>query len=114
MAVLLPVVEPLIEDFKAEREIAYATPRLSLAPQISRLRDLFGKANELREWPDSSCGYRLREKVIAAEEFDLDVLKGFLSGIPAPRHSGLWASANKELAEMQSLVTATRAGALRP
>lgn len=108
MAELLPAAEPLIEDFKDEREVARSTPRLSLAPQIARLRDLNRKAKELR-WPDSTCGYRLQEKVLAAEENDIDVFTDFLGEREIYPRRDLWPAVIKELAEMQSLVVATGA-----
>lgn len=108
MAEVLPAAEPLIEDFRSEREIARSTPRLSLASQITRLRDLYRRTREL-PWPDRSCAYRLEEKVLAAEENDLDVFTDFMGQRSIYPTRGLWPAVNKELAEMQSLVIATGA-----
>jgi hypothetical protein len=107
LAILIPRVEPLIEDFKAEREIGGSTPRLSLAPQITRLRDLYHKARDLRYWPDEGCGYRLREKVLTAEQYDIDMFSDFIDERAIYPRPDLWRAVDKELAELRSLIIAT-------
>jgi hypothetical protein len=73
---------------------AFATPRISLGPMIARMRDVFKKTKVLEEWPELVCGYALREKLRAAEEYDIEAIVEFQGQRPIRRRPELWQDAN--------------------
>lgn len=110
-AALLTKVDPLIIDFQEERRTAISTPRMSLASEIAKLRAIRRSTLELSEWPEESCGIRLREKLAAAEDFDVKRLERFMSGAndPSAKESKeLWSDSQFQLKALRELVAATK------
>ncbi len=108
---LLPQVEPLVQEFKDERRTALATSRISLGPLVARLEDVQRKTRRLEEWPESLCGYALREKLDAAESYDVGCLKAFLENrrtCERRKEDALWADADRQLRALQELAAKTR------
>lgn len=109
-AALLPRIEPLVARFQEELRAARRTPRVSLPSGLWRLREIRRATFELSEWPESSCDFRLREKVEAAQSFEIRRLEAFMSG---SRPDGdreareRWADAERHLKALRELVEAT-------
>jgi hypothetical protein len=104
----LPKVEPLIQEFKDERDAAFATSRISLGPMIARMRDVFKKTNVLEEWPEPVFGYALREKLRAAEEYEIETIVEFQEQRLIRRGPEPWQDANRQLARLKDIVAATK------
>jgi hypothetical protein len=110
-AALLVKVEPLIIDFKEQARTALSTSRMVLAAEISKLRATMRETGELAEWPEASCQIRLREKLEAAERFDVERLERFRDGSKesGARHAQeLWDDADRQLRALRELVETTR------
>jgi hypothetical protein len=108
---LLPAAERLVSRFREEAATAFVTPRLALAPAISRLRTLRRETLELPLWPEDHCGLPLRDRLDAAEMFDIGRLEAFLAEAKrggARRSAELWADADRQLKALRELVEATR------
>ncbi len=112
-AAILPKLEQPISDFKREAELAVLTPRISLAPGISKLDEIYQRTAAIGGWPEEGCDYRLREKVLLAEEFDIARLKAFLgqeggTAALARKSEELWNDVEHLLKELRRLVAATK------
>ena len=112
-AALLARVDPLVSDFKEEAVVADRTPRISLAPEISRLRAIHRETVRLAEWPEESCGLSLRDKLDQAERYLIQRLEAFMAdGRKDPdetrRLHELWNDAERQLKALRELVEATR------
>ena len=110
-ATLLAKVEPLISEFREERRTATETPRMSLAAQIAKLKTIRRKTRELDEWPESSCNFRLRDRLDSAEDWDIERLERFLAGGNDPgtaKARELWGDVDRQLRDLRDLVAATR------
>jgi len=110
-AALLPRAERLISEFSDESIVAMRTPRVSLAAGISRLRAIWRETLGLPQWPEDRCGFRLRERLDAAESYDIQRLERFMA---TSQRTGsltaeeLWADVNRALRALRELVEATR------
>ena len=110
-AALLPTADRLIVRFREEAATAFVTPRLALAPSISRLREIRRETIELPLWPEERCGLPFRERLDAAESFDIDRLEAFLASgrrDGAGRAAEFWADADRQFRALRELVEATR------
>jgi len=110
-ATLLPRVEALVSQFKDELTIARQTPRISLAPGISRLRTIWRQTIQLAEWPEVACQFRLRETLDVAESHDIQRLETFMASSrrsASRKAAELWADADRNLKDLRELVEATR------
>lgn len=111
VAALLPKLEPLVEEFREELRTARGTSRISLGPQISRLEDVQRRTRRLTEWPESLCGYAVRDKLDAVESYDVNCLKGFLENrkpCEKATEEALWSEAFRQLHALKDLVARTK------
>ncbi len=110
-AVLLPKLEPLIFEFKREKEIAVEAPRISLVTEVSKLNEIRRRTSLLSEWPETFCGYRLEERVLFAEAFDVEWLKDFMGGSNEGRareSQEAWNDVERDLKAIRAMIRATR------
>lgn len=109
--VLLPKLEPLILEFKREKEIAIETPRISLVTEVSKLDEIRRRTSLLSEWPETFCGYRLEERVLFAEAFDVEWLKDFMGGSNEGRareSQEAWDVVERNMRDIRAMIQATR------
>lgn len=110
-ATLLPKIEPLIEDFKDERELALGTPWADISSRISKLDEIRKKNRALGPSPPSACEFRLLEKLDEAESFDIECLKNFLddhSSCDFGQSRYLWVNVEQQLRGLREAARLSR------